>query len=198
MEAEGQAGGPALVVVAGPNGAGKTTFAAALATRTGLEFVNADEIAAERWPGEEEARAYEAAEVAASRRAELISGRHSFIAETVFSHRSKVDLVQSAAEAGYAVGLHAVMVPEEFAVLRVRNRVEVGEHSVPEGKVRERYRRLWALVAEAAHFCEEALFYDNTSPAEPFRLVAEFRFGAPAGPASWPNWAPDEVVALSP
>ncbi|WP_419847068.1 zeta toxin family protein [Candidatus Poriferisocius sp.] len=195
--AERQAGEPALVVVAGPNGAGKTTFAAALAARTGLEFVNADEIAAERWPGEEETRAYEAAEAAASRRTELINGRRSFIAETVFSHRSKVDLVRSAAEAGYAVGLHAVMVPEEFAVLRVTNRVEIGGHSVPEGKVRERYRRLWALVAEATEFCEEALFYDNTSPSEPFRLVAEFRFGAAVGPASWPSWAPAEIVALS-
>lgn len=50
--------------MAGPNGAGKTLFAGRFAAESHLEFVNADLIAAERWPGEEESHGYEAASLA--------------------------------------------------------------------------------------------------------------------------------------
>ena len=47
-----------LSVVAGPNGSGKSTFVhTVLGPVTGLPFINADEIAAALWPGEEEAHA---------------------------------------------------------------------------------------------------------------------------------------------
>ncbi len=184
------------MVVAGPNGAGKTTFAMELAATAGVEFVNADEIAAERWPGKEEASAYEAAAEAAARRSDLIAAGRTFATETVFSHRSKVDLVRTAAEAGYAVGLHVVMVPEDFAVRRVQNRVAHGGHSVPEAKIRARYRRLWALVSEAAKLCDETMFYDNTSAERPFRLVAEFRQGVSSVAPDWPVWAPPELMGV--
>ncbi len=190
-------GAQSLIVVAGPNGAGKTLLAGRFAAESRLEFVNADLIAAERWPGDEESRAYEAASVAADRRFELIAAGRSFVAETVFSHPSKVDFVRAALEVGYTVGMHIIMVPEDLAVLRVRTRVRSGGHSVPEEKIRGRYRRLWGLVAEAAGLCDEAFFYDNTSARNPFRLVAELDRGVPVGIPAWPIWVPPEMEALT-
>ena len=189
-------GARTLILVAGPNGAGKTLFAGRFAAESRLEFVNADLIAAESWPGEEESHGYEAAAVAAERRFELIAAGQSFVAETVFSHPSKIDFVRAALDAGYTVGMHAVMVPEDLAVSRVRSRVLSGGHSVPEEKIRGRYQRLWGLVAEAAGMCDEASFYDNTSARKPFRLVAELDRGALVGNPAWPDWVPPELAAL--
>ena len=186
---------PVLHVLAGPNGAGKSTFAhEVLQPTTHLPFINADEIAAQRWPGEEEQHAYEAAAAAAQARAEALHSGRSFIAETVFSHPSKVELVQQAVAVGYVVELHVVLVPEDLAVARVAYRVEGGGHTVPEEKVRERYRRLWPLVAEATHVAHRAHFYDN-SRADAFRPVADFELGRPAGAPTWPAWTPGTLIA---
>ena len=58
-----------LDLLVGPNGAGKTTFFERIIApdRPGLPFVNADRIAAARFPGEEVERAYDAARIAGSR-----------------------------------------------------------------------------------------------------------------------------------
>ncbi len=189
-------GARTLILVVGPNGAGKTLLARRFAAESRIEFVNADLIAAERWPGEEEPHAYEAAAAAAARRFELISAGRSFVAETVFSHPSKVEFVRAALDSGYTVGMHAVMVPEDLAVARVGTRVRSGGHSVPEEKIRGRCWRLWGLVAEAAGMCDEAFFYDNTSAHNPLRLVAELDRGVPVGTLVWPDWAPPELAAL--
>ncbi|HRE02704.1 MAG TPA: zeta toxin family protein, partial [Ilumatobacteraceae bacterium] len=141
-------GDPALHLIAGPNGAGKSTLHdRIIGPSTGLEFVNADVIASQRWPGDELSHAYEASALAAARRAELLAAQSSFVTETVFSHRSKLDLIDDALAAGYLVTLHVVIVPVELSVARVANRVTVGGHDVPVDKVRGRFARLWPLVA---------------------------------------------------
>jgi predicted ABC-type ATPase len=81
----------------------------------------------------------------------------SFATETVFSHQSKLELVQAAVDAGYLVTLHVVMVPETLAVSRVANRLELGGHTVPEEKIREPYGRLWLLVASAVRIVDSAI-----------------------------------------
>ena len=135
-----------LDLVVGPNGAGKTTFTRKIllpALPPGTAFVNADEIASTRWPEDAEARSYDAAQVAAATRVALIASRRPFVAETVFSHPSKLDLVNHARSEGFTVALHVLLVPEDLTVERVRRRVAAGGHSVPEQKIRERYHRLW-------------------------------------------------------
>jgi predicted ABC-type ATPase len=187
---------PVLHVLAGPNGSGKSTFALeVLQPATDLPFINADEIARQRWPGEEEEHAYEAAAHAAEERDRALARRHSFIAETVFSHPSKVDLVRRAVEAGYFVELHVMLVPEDLAVARVAYRVEHGGHSVPSDKVRERHRRLWGLVALARDMADRATFYENTSAAARYTPVAVYDHGRPVGRPAWPSWAPPELIS---
>jgi predicted ABC-type ATPase len=185
-----------LHLVVGPNGSGKTTFVKAFLAPElpGYVYVNADEIAKARWPVDSDAHAYEAAQVAAETRAHLIASGRSFIAETVFSHRSKLDLIRSAQQAGYQVVLHVMLVPEELAVRRVAYRVQAGGHDVPEHKIRERYHRLWPLVAQALSLADRAVLYDNSRRAGPVK-IADFFGGVPIGAATWPEWAPEPMVS---
>ncbi|HEX9548095.1 MAG TPA: zeta toxin family protein, partial [Acidimicrobiales bacterium] len=113
-----------LDLIAGPNGAGKTTLYERVIApgRPGLPFVNADRIASDRFPGQELEHAYVAAEIAATARDALIVARIDFCTETVFSHESKVNLVTTAAAAGYDVVLHVVMIPQELSGQRVAAR----------------------------------------------------------------------------
>ena len=185
---------PVLHLLAGPNGAGKSTlYEMVIGPATHLEFVNADVIAAERWPEDPAGKSYDAAEVAASRRSALTESRLSFVTETVFSHESKLELVQSAVKAGHLVTLHVVMVPELLAVARVANRVGVGGHAVPEDKIRQRYTRLWPLVASAIGVVDNANVYDNSRAGRPFRIVATFEHGSVVGKPDWPRWTPEAI-----
>lgn len=189
---------PVLHVVAGPNGAGKSTFVARiLQPVTFLPFVNADEIAAARWPEDPMRHAAEASQAAAEERAALLAARSSFITETVFSHESKVALISDASKAGYLVTLHVVMVPAALPIARVAHRVRFGGHDVPEEKVRARYARLWPLVAQAVECADAAVFYDNSLASQPFRRVATFRHGRAIEPPEWPAWTPLAIRALS-
>jgi len=122
-----------LDLVVGPNGAGKSTFVELTLAPLlpGSVFVNADEIARQRWPDDPASHAYDAARVAADTRARLIELGRSFIAETVFSHPSKLELIDTAQAADYTVILHVLVIPEELAVQRVRHRVTAGGHDVP-------------------------------------------------------------------
>ncbi len=186
-----------LDLVVGPNGAGKSTFVLErlhplLPLST---FVNADVIAAERWPGRTTEHSYDAARVAANIRATLIEHGESFIAETVFSHPSKLDLIDTAHRSGYIVVLHVILVPEPLTVARVAERVADGGHPVPEEKIRGRYRRLWPLVAEAMRRADHTTVYDNTA-ADVTRVVARFVDGDPVGGPDRPAWTPEPVLQL--
>ena len=185
---------PVLHVLAGPNGAGKSTlYTEVLWPSTRLHLVNADVIAADRWPHDPSGHAYEGAKVAAQQRHQLIGQRRSFVTETVFSHESKVELVEYARSVGYVVTLHVVCVPVELAVARVTNRVEYGGHDVPEDKVRSRHHRLWSHVAAAINVADHTLVYDNTRAARPLRLLASYTFGRQVGTPDWPSWTPDDL-----
>lgn len=185
-------------LVVGPNGSGKTTFVehflAPLLPRS--VFVNADEIARRRWPDDPAVHAYEAARIAEETRRKLLAGGRSFIAETVFSHPSKVRFVRDATHAGCTLILHVLMVPEDLAVHRVAYRVRAGGHDVPEEKIRLRYRRLWVNVASAARMAGSVVFYDNTAHAGP-RIVARLTEGVALGHAEWPPWAPEPLLTLT-
>lgn len=185
-----------LDLVVGPNGAGKTTFVRKVVfpvAPAGTVFVNADEIARERWPDDPEGRSYDAAKVAAATRRALIGARRPFIAETVFSHPSKLDLIIDAHAAGFHVALHVLLVPEELAVQRVVRRVAAGGHSVPEEKIRGRYHRLWPLVREAMSTCDTTAVYDSSPRDRPI-VVARLANGIAIGDVRWPRSAPLELV----
>ncbi|CAB4948257.1 MAG: AAA family ATPase [Actinobacteria bacterium] len=188
-----------LDLVVGPHGAGKSTFVELVLAplRPGVTFVNADVIAAARWPDDPARHAYDAARVAADTRESLISAGHPFIAETVFSHPSKLDLIDRAHDAGYTVALHVLMVPADLSVQRVAHRVAAGGHDVPEEKIRARYARLWPLVEDAIRRADLTHAYDNSRVDGP-EEVAMFAGGFAVGSSRWPTWAPIEFVGRWP
>jgi predicted ABC-type ATPase len=180
-----------LDLIVGPNGAGKTTFVRYTLSKAlppGVVFVNADEIALQRWPGQAEEHAYDAAGIAERTRQALLTQGVSFMAETVFSHPSKLGLMEDARGNGYQVFLHGLLVPEELSVARVLARVEAGGHSVPEEKVRQRYQRLWPLVAHAIVRADAATVYDNSGDRP--RIVGQYVAAQPVGRSGWPPWTP--------
>lgn len=188
-----------LDLLAGPNGAGKTTLyqRAIHPDRPGLPFVNADAIAAARFGGAATEMSYAAAEIAATTRSALIDARLDFCTETVFSHRSKVDLIDAAVAAGYDVVLHVVMVPLALSVARVAARVAAGGHDVPADKIAARYERIWPNVVAAVPRCRRCVAYDNSHDAGPVE-VAAFRAGLADYPPRWPSWTPGELLSAFP
>lgn len=183
-----------LDLVVGPNGAGKSTFVEFVlaAARPSTTFVNADVIAAQRWPDDPLAHGHDAAVAAARARDALVARGEPFVAETVASHPSKVELVRRAVAAGYHVHVIVVAVPEDLAAERVRLRVAAGGHDVPEDKVRARWARLWGNVAEMIAAATSAEVFDNSGPGP--RTVATFVAGEVVGAPRWPAWMPAELA----
>lgn len=188
-----------LDLVGGPNGAGKSTFVRLTLAQqlTGSVFVNADEIARRNWPADPAAHAYEAAALATETRHLLIETRRPFIAETVFSHPSKLALIEEGNTAGYYIALHVLMVPEPLAIARVHARVVAGGYDVPKEKITARYQRLWALVADAVGIVDTATFWDNARRHGP-EIVALFEDGLVVGEPAWPTWTPPDLTTRWP
>ena len=88
---------PTIILLAGPNGAGKSTlYQTRVAPAFAGPFINADIIQREELGHASPEASYEAAKIAADRRAEIISKGGDFVTETVFSHPSKLDMVREA------------------------------------------------------------------------------------------------------
>jgi predicted ABC-type ATPase len=187
-----------LDLIVGPNGSGRSTIVELViaANRPGVPFVNADVIAADRWPEDPLAHAYDASRLAAEIRDALLARGEPFIAETVASHDSKIDLVRRARSAGYHIHLIVVAVPEDLSVARVTHRVAAGGHDVPEDKIRARYRRLWDNVVTMIELVDDAEVIDNAGPVP--ETVAVFVAGELVGGARWPAWTPDPLRARWP
>lgn len=156
---------PIVTIIAGPNGSGKSTLTAML-RRQGIEFgiyINADEIEKrlDGPPGEERSRAAQAE--AERQRQECLTRRVDFAFETVMSHASKIALMAQAQLAGYSVVLYFVALENAtLNVERVRQRVALGGHPVPEDRIVTRYRRCLELLPAALPHCDRAVLFDNS------------------------------------
>ena len=166
---------PVIVALAGPNGAGKTTFYEAHLKASGLRFINADILA-----GELGIDAYQAAEVAAKLRQELVSQGESFVFETVFSDPvgDKLAFLKQAAQQGYAVVLCFVGIADsDRSEERVAMRVTQGGHDVPTDKLTARFPRTMTNLTQAIRELPCVFIFDNDDLRTPFRLAAVFQNG---------------------
>jgi predicted ABC-type ATPase len=186
---------PVLHLIAGINGAGKTSlYQDFLAPRTpGAEFVNADDLEAQRWPDEVGKHSYRAGELAARRRDELIAAGRTFVTETVFSHPSKLALVERAQAAGFEVVLYHVHVASpELAIARVQTRVAAGGHDVPSETVIARFPRTLDLIRQAVLRADRAYVFDNSRLGRGITFVLRFESGRLRGIGAWvPDWVKD-------
>ncbi len=119
-----------------------------------------------------EFNSYIAADVAALIRLELIQSGESFAFESVFSHRSKLDVIRYAKEKNYRIYLYFVGTQDpEINLNRVNIRVNENGHGVPENKIKERYYRCFGLLKEVLKESDRAYLFDNSSTNA--KLVAE-------------------------
>lgn len=195
------AGSPLLWVIAGPNGAGKTTYwERFVRPRLDVPFVNADVIARDRGWGSSAPEAYAAAQLAEERRAAFLVARASFVAETVFSHPSKLELIRAARTAAYTVWLTFIGLERpEVAIARVASRVRAGGHPVPDDKVAARYARAMAMVSDAVPLVQRLFVIDNSEADTALRSVARFDHAELAWccPAERvPTWAREALPVL--
>lgn len=159
---------PVLHLLAGPNGAGKSTLYRAL-VREGilsadLAFINADLYEREHLQHiiDPVQRSQAARDWADAQRTIKLAGDESFVSETVFSHESKLALIDEALAQGYVVALYVVALDDPQRLLaRVQSRVQEGGHFVPPDKILARYPRTLRYLSQAVSLATVAYLYDG-------------------------------------
>ena len=94
---------------------------------------------------------------------QLLAHGRSFTFETVMSHPEKVELLATAQAMGYRTYLYFVATDDpSINVSRVRNRVLLGGHPVPENRIVARYGRSLELLKDAIRHTHRAYIFDNS------------------------------------
>lgn len=170
---------PVMIVLAGPNGAGKSTlYHTRVAPIFAGPFINADLIQRDELKDGALDASYEAARIATERRAAFITEKRDFVTETVFSHPSKLALVDEAKAAGFTlIVMHVGVETPELSVARVKARVDEHGHAVPEDKVRARFERCGVLIRQAVLKADRGFVYDNSGLNTPPKRCLEFKRG---------------------
>ncbi len=183
---------PTLVVVAGPNGCGKSTL-----TRMNgfseLDIIDPDAIARGIASGD----SLQAGREALRRRRDALAAGRSHLVETTLAGSGILRHMTAARREGYRIVLHYVSVASpDWALDRIRNRVALGGHDVPEADARRRFARSHANLPMAMARADLTLLYDNTDPDQPHREVAilggETRWIA----AAVPGWVASALARI--
>lgn len=170
---------PTMIVLAGPNGAGKSTlYETRIAPSFAGPLINADIIQRDELRDPSPAASYDAANIASSRRADYLAQGRDFVTETVFSHPSKLELIDDARARGFTIiVMHVGVDTPDLSVARVGTRVEEGGHIVPEDKIRARYARGAPLIRAAVLKADRGLVFDNSGLNQPPRHCLTFANG---------------------
>lgn len=134
--------GGRILIFAGPNGVGKTTFATEfLPHEVGCPvFVNADSIAAGLSPLEQSSVSFRAGRLLLETINEHVAAGKSFAFETTLSGLGYSRSIPNWRGLGYFVELFYLRLPDpDVAISRVRQRVSVGGHDVPNAVIRRRF-----------------------------------------------------------
>lgn len=107
---------------------------------------------------------YLAAVVAEFIRQKLVKSGQSFSFETVMSHPDKIKLLSQAKTLGYRTYLYYVATEDpQINISRVKQRMGMGGHSVPEDKIISRYDRSLELLYSAVQHSDRAYIFDNSN-----------------------------------
>ena len=169
---------PKLIIVGGPNGSGKTTFALNHASLTGIRYIGADAIAASISPKDPVAARIQAARQFIVDIDEGLKHRRPMIVESTLSGKSMARVLIKARDAGFQISVLLLFLDSgDTCVDRVKQRVSLGGHDVPELDIRRRFKRsirnfwhvyreladFWSIVYNAGSTPENVAFGDSTS-----------------------------------
>ena len=135
---------PQIIIIAGPNGAGKSTVAPfLLRDRFGvMNYVNADTIANGLAAFAPEKFAVEAGRIMLKQLHELAERQADFAFESTLASRFHANWLRKLDQQGYIFHLFFLWLRSpEIAIQRVKERVRMGGHSIPEEVIRRRYTK---------------------------------------------------------
>jgi len=167
-----QSEAPRIYVLAGVNGAGKSSIGGAMFAQAGVEFFNPDVMARKflaNVPGISQEEANAAAWEQGRRLVErAIEERKDFAFETTLGGNTIPALLRKAISRGIEVRIWYVgLESAELHLARVRSRVALGGHDIPEVKVRERYARSQLRLIELLPELTELRVFDNSEEGDP-------------------------------
>ena len=132
---------------------------------------------------------YSVAIVADFFKEQYLKHRISFSFETVFSHPAKIDILRRAQAAGFKTYMYFVATENPVInVNRIRERVALGGHDVPEEKTRSRYLRCMEQVRYALPYLNRAYFFDNSTEQSLYLAEYESEVGFTLHSELLPSW----------
>lgn len=194
---------PVLYVLAGVNGAGKSSIGGHILTRAGLAWFNPDtwarELVAAGLADQQQANAA-AWQEGMRRLDEAVAAGRSHALETTLGGESVATRLREASRTHDVLMWFCGLATPELHLQRVRERVALGGHDIPEAKIRERWTSsIVHLIALLPHLAELRLF-DNSASVAPGEAVpdplpvAVFR----RGKLVWPAWDDGAQLARTP
>ncbi len=162
-----------VIIFGGANGSGKTTFAKKLIDEINYYFLNADEIE----DSFEEPRSYitqvKAGRLFFDRLNNLLEEERSFILESTLSGKYLIKVIEKARKRNYNIKLIYIFLENpNLCIERIKVRVKLGGHFVPDEDVKRRYYRSKENFWNNYKFLSDnwAIFYNSTG--ESIELVA--------------------------
>ena len=141
---------PRIRMFAGPNGSGKSTVKDYLLPHHIGAYLNADDLESH---------------LRADQQLDLSS-----------YHSALVEFLQQAQQQGFKTYLYYVSTVDPMInIARVKYRVSMGGHTVPEQKIIERYYRSMDLLMQAVDASDRSYLFDNSSNGEKAAFIAEIQ-----------------------
>lgn len=180
-----------MLVLAGGNGSGKSTFYRTRLQAKNIKFINADQIGRKKFTKNKKTDAKRATMYAQKQVLKLLKNGESFCYETVFSHPSKIEILEEAKKHGYRVELAYFHLDlPKLNIARVMMRVKEGGHDVPRAKIQSRIPKTMKNIKKAIALTDKTYIFDNSWTEEPFRKIATVENGTLTEHVdTLPNWA---------
>lgn len=117
---------------------------------------------------------YDAALAADFIRNQLLQKGETFTFETVLSHRSKIDFLKQSQQQGFKNYLYFIStIDPAINIERVKQRVALGGHHVPEDRIEKRYYESLEVLPLIIPLCHRIYLFDNSAEERSIEPVAE-------------------------